>query len=321
MNAPARPTLAVAPMMGHTDRAFRLVMRRLTRCTRLSTEMQPAPRIVAARAHDLRPIDREQSPLSVQLGGSDPRELAAAARIVADLGADEIDLNAGCPSPAAAHGCFGAALLADPQRLADAVAAMADAVSVPVTVKVRLGLASDDGSELVRVLEALRASGVARVIVHARRALLGRRARDSLRVPPLRPEVVHAIAGRPDAPALELNGGIADLAQAALHARTSPIAGVMIGRAAIEDPWRLAHADRAWYGQHDPHRGRADALARIADLVALHPNLAPAIARAAVGLIAGFSGARRLRAAVMADARRLADAAAELGRHATEAAA
>jgi tRNA-dihydrouridine synthase A len=209
-----------------------------------------------------------QHPLVLQLGGSDPASLAAAARTASRYGYDELNLNCGCPSPkVAGAGCFGAALMTSPERVAHAVAAMADASGLPVTVKCRTGVDDADSySELCAFVEAVSArGGVRHVIVHARKALLnGLSPEDNRRVPPLRYELVLALAR--DFPHLSftLNGGLDGLpaAAAALRAGGGALAGAMLGRAPADRPWDiLGDADRTLYGVDNPAKSRREVVA------------------------------------------------------------
>jgi tRNA-dihydrouridine synthase A len=210
----------------------------------------------------------QQHPLVLQLGGSEPASLAAAARTAARYGYDEINLNCGCPSPkVAGAGCFGASLMLSPERVAHAVAAMADASGLPVTVKCRTGVDDADSyAQLCAFVEAVSArGGVRHVIVHARKALLnGLSPEDNRRVPPLRYELVLALAR--DFPHLTftINGGLKDLpsAAAALRARDGALAGAMLGRAPADKPWDiLGDADRTLYGIDNPAKSRREVVA------------------------------------------------------------
>jgi tRNA-dihydrouridine synthase A len=304
---PLRP-LSVAPMVDRTDRHFRVVMRAVTRRTLLYTEMIS---VAAALGRDrervlgFHPVER---PLALQLGGDDPVRLAEATRVATALGYDEIDLNCGCPSPRVQEGRFGAVLMKDPARVAACVEAMRAATSRPVTVKHRLGVDELDRYEdVARFVRAVAAAGADRLVVHARKAWLqGLSPAHNRSVPPLCHAWVHRLKAEHPGVRLELNGGIVELHQA-FEQLAAGIDGVMIGRAAYDDPMVLAGAD-AWLAG-DPRRDAPppaprDAAARIAVLRSLLPyvehTLAAgvrswAITRHLMGLVHGLPGARRFR--------------------------
>lgn len=252
-----RTPLSVAPMIDWTDRHFRFFLRLITRRTRLYTEMITS----AALKHGDKPrhldFDPAEHPIALQLGGADPQELAEAAKLGADWGYDEINLNVGCPSDRVQSGKFGACLMAEPDLVARCIEAMARAVPLPVTVKHRLAIDEMDEAETVfRFVTTLRDAGCKRFIVHARKAWLkGLSPKENREIPPLRYELVHALKDRfPDLD-LTLNGGIRSLDAAAEH--LPPLDGVMIGRAAYEDPWILADADARFFGDGPGPANRA----------------------------------------------------------------
>lgn len=236
------PAISVAPMMGWTDRHCRYFLRQLAPGVRLYTEMITAQAITRGRPDQLLSFDRAEHPVAVQLGGSDPQLLARAAAVAASYGYDEVNLNVGCPSDRVQSGQFGACLMKNPPLVADCVAAMRDAVAVPVTVKVRLGVDEHDSYEfLAGFVAAVATAGCRTFIVHARKALLsGLSPRDNLQVPPLRYPLVYRL--KQDFPALtiHLNGGITSLQDIAIH--LGHVDGVMVGRKAYQDPWFLTAA-------------------------------------------------------------------------------
>lgn len=310
----------VAPMMDRTDRHFRAMFRRISRHALLYTPMIAARAIVAGRADDALAFDPIESPLALQLGGSDPAVLAAATRIAADRGFVEVDLNCGCPSPAAASASWGAALMDHPSRVADAVAAMVAASPLDVTVKHRLGIAGRDGFDrLLGFVDAVVAAGARRVIVHARAAVLGGLSpADNRSIPPLRPgDVAALVTARPGLVVVD-NGGIGDLEAAAVRWRgVGPRGGVMVGRAAYDDPYRWIDVDRVAFGDDAPRPTRAeivaDAFERAHRWVAAGGR-AHAVTRHVLALWRGQPGARRARAMVASLARggRIDDAAAAI---------
>lgn len=303
-------------MMDRTDRHFRAMFRRISRHALLYTPMIAAQAIVSGRAEADLAHDPSEHPLAIQLGGSDPPMLAAATRIAADRGFHEVNLNCGCPSPAAAQATWGAALMDHPQRVADAVAAMAAGAAIDITVKHRLGIVGrDDLERLLAFVDTVTAAGAARVIVHARAAILGGASTAANRkIPPLRPEMVAALVrARPELVVVD-NGGIADLDHVRERSRdVGPRGGVMVGRAAYDDPYRWIDVDRVVYGDDASRPTRREiaehAFARAADHARPH-----AITRHALGLWHGVPRARRARDLVATIAHGLAvhDAAAAL---------
>jgi tRNA-dihydrouridine synthase A len=296
----AAAVFSVAPMMDRTDRHQRWLMRTITRRARLYTPMIAARQLVAKGGAALLAHDPIEHPLAVQLGGCDPHELAIAARIAVEEGADEVNLNCGCPSPAALAATWGAALMLVPARVADAVAAMRAVVDVPVTVKHRLGVrGADDAETLFAFVDTVAAAGCDRFVVHARAAVLGGLgARGNLKVPPLRHAEVHALARARPQLAIELNGGIADVDDALAQLHAGPIAGVMVGRAAYDDPFALAGVDRRIFGDRRAAPSRADVGEALLEYVGAHLRAggrAHTVVRHALGLWHGVPGGRRLR--------------------------
>lgn len=251
--------LCVAPMMDCTDRFDRYFLRRITRRALLYTEMVTTGAILHGDRERLLRFDPAEHPVALQLGGSDPAALAECARIGADYGYDEINLNVGCPSDRVQSGRFGVCLMAEPGLVADGVLAMRRAVAVPVTVKCRIGIDGHDDYGFLRdFVAAVAGAGCATVIVHARTAILsGLTPKQNREVPPLRYEVAARLKG--DFPDLEivLNGGVQSLDEAEAH--LAIFDGVMIGRAAYHMPWSLAEADARLFGDPPPCAARRDA--------------------------------------------------------------
>jgi tRNA-dihydrouridine synthase A len=246
--------LAVAPMVDRTDRHFRYLVRQVSRGVRLYTEMTVDQGILKGNRERLLRFRPEERPLALQLAGHDPESLAEAARIGEAYGYDEINLNLGCPSAKARQGGFGACLLRDPLRVAATLRAMVQAVGIPVSVKMRLGL---DGHEsypaLARMVETFAETGVGVFIVHARSALLALSTQANREIPPLRHEWVYRL--KEDFPHLTFvtNGGIKSLEEALCHLKR--VDGAMLGRAVYEDPFVLEEADRRVFGlSHQPSR-------------------------------------------------------------------
>jgi tRNA-dihydrouridine synthase A len=299
--------LCIAPMMDWTDRHCRFFLRLISRRARLYTEMITAPALAHGDVPHHLDFDPAEHALALQLGGSDPAELAHAARLGAAYGYDEINLNCGCPSERVQTGSFGACLMAEPALVARCVAAMRDVVDVPVTVKHRIGLDAEERYGFVRDFVGTVAEAGCRVfIVHARNAVLkGLSPKENREVPPLRYDVVRRL--KRDFPALTfvLNGGVVDWDTA--ERELEHVDGVMLGRAAYHDQYVLAHADARLFGDEPPARSRAEVLHAMVEYAAAHVGPgAPlrAITRHMLGLYHGQSGGRRFRQ-ILSDAARL----------------
>jgi tRNA-dihydrouridine synthase A len=302
--------LCVAPMMDWTDRHCRYFLRLISRRARLYTEMITGAALVHGDVPYHLDFDPAEHPLALQLGGSDPALLAACARLGSRWGYDEINLNCGCPSERVQTGSFGACLMAEPGIVADCVKAMRDAVTVPVTVKHRIGLDDRGDYAFVRdFIGTVAGAGCEVFIVHARNAVLkGLTPKQNREVPPLRYEVVRRL--KLDFPALTivLNGGLSDWD--AIERELPHVDGVMLGRVAYHDPYFLAQADWRAFGDGAPARSRAEVLrslipytrSQLAGGVALR-----AIARHVLGLYHGRSGGRHFRR-ILSDAAKLRDA-------------
>ena len=241
--------LCVAPMLDWTDRHCRFFHRLITRRTRLYTEMVTTGALLHGDVPRHLDFDPEEHPVALQLGGSEPDELAACARLAERWGYDEVNLNCGCPSERVQRGAFGACLMAEAGLVADCLKAMQDAVDVPVTVKHRIGVDRVESYAFVRdFVGTLHATSGCRVfIVHARNAWLkGLSPKENREVPPLRYDLVHRL--KSDFPALTMvvNGGIGTVAQ--LDAQLQKVDGVMVGRAAYHDPWVMADWDARYLG-------------------------------------------------------------------------
>jgi tRNA-dihydrouridine synthase A len=289
---------SIAPMMEWTDRHCRFFHRLLTRRALLYTEMVTTGAVLHGDRARLIGFDPSEHPVALQLGGSDPRALAQCARIGADMGYDEVNLNVGCPSDRVQEGRFGACLMAEPRLVADCVAAMKAAVKVPVTVKCRIGIDDQDPERALEAFAgAVEAAGVDALIVHARKAWLkGLSPRENRDVPPLDYEVVYRLkAAHPRLPVV-LNGGVATVE--AVRAHLARVDGVMMGRAAYQEPWRLMAVDPLLFGEAAPFAAPRDAAQalmpyierELARGVRLH-----AVTRHLLGLFHGVPGARAYR--------------------------
>ncbi|PXW82910.1 tRNA-U16,U17-dihydrouridine synthase [Ruegeria sp. P4] len=291
--------LSVAPMMDWTTRECRYLHRLLSKETLLYTEMVTAPALVRGRALHLLDHDVSEHPVALQLGGSDPDELAEAARLGAEAGYDEINLNCGCPSDRVQSGAFGAILMQSPELVADCMAAMAQAVDVEVTVKCRIGVDDQNPQDVLpEFLEKIRAAGVNRVTIHARKAWLkGLSPKENRDIPPLDYELVHQMkASFPDMH-ISINGGIATLEDAQAQLARG-LDGVMIGRAAYHQPADvLCAADPRIFGTGevtDPVSVVQDMLPYIEREMQQGARLHQ-ISRHMLGLFAGRPGARQWR--------------------------
>ncbi|ACK51768.1 TIM-barrel protein, yjbN family [Methylocella silvestris BL2] len=289
---------SVAPMMDWTDRHCRSFHRLLTRRARLYTEMVTTGAVLHGQRDRLLGFDAAEHPLAAQLGGSDPADLAAAARICADFGYDEINLNAGCPSKRVQNGAFGACLMREPELVGDCVAAMKAAVSAPVTVKCRIGVDEQEPREaLFAFAETVLGAGADALIVHARKAWLeGLSPKDNRHIPPLDYALVHELKRRfPDTP-IAINGGLDTID--AMRAQLDHVDGVMIGRAAYQDPALLLEVDPVFFGEDAPFSEMAQAIeaftpyiaARLTEGVPLN-----AMVRHLLGAFNGRPGARAFR--------------------------
>ena len=238
----------IAPMMDWTDTHCRVLHRLLTRHARLYTEMITAEAIIRGNRARLLAFDASEHPVAIQLGGSEPRRLAEAAKIAAAVGYDEINLNVGCPSDRVQSGRFGACLMREPDLVAECVSAMRVAVSLPVTVKCRLGVDDQDPHHSLRLmLERCQAAGVSVFIVHARKAWLdGLSPKENRDVPPLDYDLVYQVKSEKPHLTIVINGGIANLDECRAH--LEKVDGVMLGRAAYQTPAMLASVDARFFG-------------------------------------------------------------------------
>jgi tRNA-dihydrouridine synthase A len=298
----------IAPMMEWTDRHCRFFHRLLTRRARLYTEMLGTGAVIHGDRARLLCFDPAEHPLAVQLGGSDPRALAQAARICADLGYAEVNLNVGCPSERVQDGRFGACLMAEPALVGDCVAAMKAAVIVPVTVKCRLGVDDQDPeAALDAMAQAVAAAGVDALIVHARKAWLdGLSPKENRDVPPLDYQRVYRLKAARPRLAVIVNGGIATLEAARAHLRH--VDGAMLGRAAYREPWRLLAVDPQLFGAPAPAPSPRAALEMLMPYVArelARGTRLPAVTRHVLGLFNGVPGARAFRRHLAMNAVRL----------------
>lgn len=298
--------LSVAPMMDWTDRHCRYFHRLMTKRAMLYTEMVTAPAVVHGPKERLLGYDTAEHPVALQLGGSDPAELAAAVRLAVPFGYDEINLNVGCPSDRVQSGCFGAVLMERPALVADCVAAMLDASNVPVTVKCRIGVDDQDPQVVLPdFLQRVSAAGVTHFIIHARKAWLqGLSPKENREIPPLDYALVQRMKSEFPHLTICINGGIASL-DLARDLLASGLDGVMLGRAAYHDPGSvLVGADALWPDAAGDAAGAASGLDAFGVVEAMKPYIADHLAKGGrmhqitrhmLGLFHGRPGARGWR--------------------------
>ncbi|MBW8879877.1 MAG: tRNA dihydrouridine(20/20a) synthase DusA, partial [Asticcacaulis sp.] len=294
---------SVAPMMDWTDRHCRAFHRALTKRARLYTEMVTSKAVLHGDRDRLIGFSDIEHPVALQLGGSEPDELAACARIAADYGYDEVNLNCGCPSDRVQSGSFGACLMREPQLVADGMQAMIEASRLPATVKCRIGVDDQDPRDsLFTLVEACARAGVTTFIVHARKAWLkGLSPKENRDIPPLDYDLVYELKRAHPELTIAVNGGIATLGDAEAH--LAHVDGVMLGRAAYHEPALLGGVDRRFFGEGDDV-GPFEALAayrpyleaRLDEGVSL-----PAMTRHMLGLMHGLPGARAFRRILTVD--------------------
>ncbi|MFG0381047.1 tRNA dihydrouridine(20/20a) synthase DusA [Pseudomonas sp. zbq_18] len=308
--APLSRRFSVAPMMDWTDRHCRYFLRQLSSHALLYTEMVTTGAILHGDRQRFLRYDESEHPLALQLGGSNPADLAACARLAEEQGYDEVNLNVGCPSDRVQNNMIGACLMAHPQLVADCVKAMQDAVSIPVTVKHRIGINGRDSyAELCDFVGTVHQAGCTSFTVHARIAILeGLSPKENREIPPLRYEVAAQL--KRDFPQLEiiLNGGIKTLDECREHLQSFD--GVMLGREAYHNPYLLAEVDQQLFGLNQPAITRSEALSRMRPYIERHIAEGGAmhhVTRHVLGLAQGFPGARRFRQLLSVDVHKTAE--------------
>lgn len=290
--------LCIAPMMDWTDRHDRFFLRQITRHAFLYTEMVTTGALIHGDRERFLGFDAQEHPLALQLGGSDPKALAQCAKLAQQWGYDEVNLNVGCPSDRVQAARFGACLMAEPELVADCISAMRAACEIPVTVKTRIGIDDHDSYEFVHTfISKVANAGCSLFIVHARKAWLsGLSPKQNREIPPLNYATVYRL--KQDFPQLQfiLNGGIQTLDQASRE--LALVDGVMLGRAAYQNPYLLAHADQTLYGSMKAAPSRPDII--LAMLPYMRRQLEGGVplkcmTRHMLGLFQGEPGARRWR--------------------------
>jgi len=254
-------------MMGYTDRHARYFLRLISRHTLLYTEMVTTGAVLHGDRAQLLKFHPAEHPLALQLGGSDPVELAECAQIAEDSGFDEVNLNIGCPSDRVQSGRFGACLMAEPKLVAECVAAMNARVNIPVTVKCRIGIDDmDEYSGLEHFVETVAAAGCDHFIVHARKAWLkGLSPKQNREVPPLRYDDVYRLKAEHPSLAITINGGIKTQDEIAMHLQQ--VDGVMLGREAYHNPYLLADVDQRYYASQSPVISREQVIIKLIDYI------------------------------------------------------
>ena len=299
--------LSIAPMLDWTDRHFRYFARLISRHTLLYTEMITTGALLHGDTERFLRYDPSEHPLAIQLGGSDPEELARCARLAEHAGYDEVNLNVGCPSDRVQNGRFGACLMAVPDLVADCVWAMKQSVTIPVTVKSRIGIDKQDSyAELCRFIEAQIEAGCDHFIIHARKAWLqGLSPKENREIPPLRYEVVERLKHDYPEQGFSLNGGIKTLTEVLSHLQQ--LDGVMIGREAYQNPWILAEADQLIFGDPHPIPSRHQVIEGLLPYIENELQQGAAlkhITRHILGLYHGCPGARKWRRLISEEAHR-----------------
>jgi tRNA-dihydrouridine synthase A len=285
-------------MMDWTDRHCRVFHRELTRRALLYTEMVTTGAVIHGDRARLIGFSDSEHPVALQLGGSDPAALAESARIGEDFGYDEINLNVGCPSDRVQNGRFGACLMAEPELVGDCIAAMKAAVRVPVTVKCRIGIDDQDPEAALDTLaRAVVEAGADTLIVHARKAWLqGLSPKENRDIPPLDYDRVYRLKRALPRVPVVVNGGVNSIDEARRH--LAHVDGVMMGRAAYQEPWRLLAVDAELFGEGAPHADMKAALLAMRPYIEAHlaaGGRLHAITRHMVGAFHGVAGARAFR--------------------------
>ena len=290
-------TFSIAPMLDWTDKHYRYFARLMSKETLLYTEMVTTGAILHGKG-DYLAFNEQEHPLALQLGGSNPHDLAACAKMAAERGYDEINLNVGCPSDRVQNGKFGACLMAEPKLVAECVDAMQQAASIPITVKTRIGIDEQDSYEfLTDFIDTVKAVGCDTFIVHARKAWLqGLSPKENREIPPLDYERVYQL--KRDYPKLNIsiNGGVKSITEAKGH--LEHLDGVMVGREAYQNPYILAFVDNELYGANKPILSREQIIEQMLPYIETHLKNGGRlnhISRHMIGLFQGQSGSRAWR--------------------------
>ncbi|QYK04682.1 tRNA dihydrouridine(20/20a) synthase DusA [Shewanella zhangzhouensis] len=297
MPSPLNRTFSVAPMLDWTDRHYRYFARLMSKEALLYTEMVTTGAILHGKG-DYLAYNQEEHPLALQLGGSDPKDLAACAKLAGARGYDEVNINVGCPSDRVQNGRFGACLMAEPKLVAECVDAMRQQVSVPVTVKTRIGIDEQDSyGFLTDFIETVSAAGCDTFIIHARKAWLqGLSPKENREIPPLDYERVYQLKRDYPQLSISINGGVTSIEQAKTH--LAQLDGVMVGREAYQNPYILASVDSELCGKPAVVSSREEVIGKLLPYIGKH--LADGgrlnhISRHIIGLYQGLPGSRAWR--------------------------
>ncbi|QIR15675.1 tRNA dihydrouridine(20/20a) synthase DusA [Shewanella aestuarii] len=288
---------SIAPMLDWTDRHYRYFARVMSENTLLYTEMVTTGAIIYGKG-DYLAYNDEEHPLALQLGGSNPKDLAHCAKLAAERGYDEVNINVGCPSDRVQNGRFGACLMAEPDLVAECVDAMKQVVDIPVTVKTRIGIDEQDSYEfLTKFIDTVSAKGCSEFTIHARKAWLqGLSPKENREIPPLDYDRVYQL--KRDYPHLNIaiNGGITSLEQAKVH--LAQLDGVMVGREAYQNPYMLAEVDQQLFGSSGPILSRDEVIEKMVPYIERHIQQGGRlnhITRHMIGLFQGLPGSRSWR--------------------------
>lgn len=297
MPSPINRTFSVAPMLDWTDRHYRYFARLMSNEALLYTEMVTTGAILHGKG-DYLEYNQEEHPLALQLGGSNPADLAACARLAEARGYDEVNLNVGCPSDRVQNGRFGACLMAEPKLVAECVDAMRQQVSIPVTVKTRIGIDEQDSYEfLTDFIDTVAAAGCDTFIIHARKAWLqGLSPKENREIPPLDYDRVYQLKQDYPQLSISINGGVTSIDVAKTHLER--LDGVMVGREAYQNPFILAEVDSALCGKTSPVQSREEVIGKLLPYIGKHLEQGGRlnhISRHIIGLYQGIPGSRAWR--------------------------
>lgn len=289
---------SVAPMLDWTDRHERYFLRLMSQHAVLYTEMITTGALIYGDRPRFIRYHQDEHPVAIQLGGSDPVDLASCAKIAEDAGFDEININVGCPSNRVQSGMFGACLMAKPERVAQCVDAMRQVVDIPVTIKHRIGIDEDESAEqLFEFVETVSQAGCETFIVHARKAWLkGLSPKENRDVPPLRYEMVHELKQKMPELEIIINGGLCDLTDA--HEQLQYVDGVMLGREVYHNPFIMTEVDQRFYGKSHSSPGRLEIIESFYPYMEMELSQGTrlhAMSRHILGLFNAMPGARKWR--------------------------
>ncbi len=290
--------LSIAPMMDHTDKHFRYFMRLLSKHAVLYTEMITTGALIHGDRKRFLDYNEIEHPLAIQLGGNNPVELAECAHISEGEGYDEVNLNIGCPSDRVQNGQFGACLMSNTELVSDCVNKIQSTVKIPVTVKTRIGIDEQDSYEfLEEFIKTVSEAGCNTFIIHARKAILnGLSPKQNREIPPLNYERVHKIKQQFPSLNITINGGFTELTR--IKSQLEHVDGVMIGRAAYQNPFMLIEADKLFYGDDSPLQTREEILGKFKDYAVEQIDRGfniKSLTRHVIGLYQGQPGARQYR--------------------------